>query len=172
MQHPPEKVRLFFSRSDSLDYLALRPLSHIAANWEATWDGNSYRPEVDSFAADLNVVIEAIAQSPRPKEYHDHEDNIIRKLQNIGWPIQKKGKLWITKDYQHLLEQGAFDDKDQFNLISSAAGRTHAALDRANQQHFDEMDDRHQWMISGIISIIIYHRYADRSSLLKNSTED
>jgi hypothetical protein len=170
-QHPQDAVRRFFARSDWLDRMVLRPLSHIAPNWEVGWDdeGNHYRLEPFSFAADLNEVIGLIATCPWPLKYHHHEDALAeRVVRNLKWPIQKKGNRWVGADYEAILEQGAFRDLDQKNLIAAAAGRVHAALDYA-QSHFDEMEDGHLYMLSALVAIIIYHRHASGESLLVDS---
>ncbi len=83
-RHSPEAVRAFFSRSDLLDRIALRPLSHIASNWELRWDGAKYEHEPNSFAEDLNILIETVISSPRPINYHDYEDIIAKMQANIG----------------------------------------------------------------------------------------
>ncbi|MES0178984.1 hypothetical protein NKJ86_10340 [Mesorhizobium sp. M0025] len=89
--HPPELVRQFFARSDYLDTMVLRPLSHITMNWEASWDGETYSPEAGSFAGDLNEIIEQIAVSARPDRYHDNEDKLAeRVIAELRWPIPEK----------------------------------------------------------------------------------
>jgi hypothetical protein len=163
--HSADGISSFFSRSDDLDYLVLRPLSHIAPNWEATWTGAEYEPESGSFAADLNTIIALISDTPSPKRYHDNEDTLAeRVMKENGWPIQKKGKLWIGADYQSILEQGSFADLEQQDLIIAASGRVHAAI-KFGQNHFDEMEDAHKNMLAGLLTIIIYHRSCDGTSL-------
>ena len=163
--HPSETLRAFFAQSDCLDYMVLRPLSHIAANWEATWDVDRYELEIDSFAGDLNEIIEQIAIAPRPARYHDNEDRLAeRVVTELKWPIQKKGHLWIGADYQSILEQGAFRDVGQGELAIAAAGRVHMAMDYG-QTHFDEMDEAHMTMLAALMTIMIYHRDCDGSSI-------
>tara|TARA_R110002167_G_scaffold200127_1_gene403486 strand:+ start:20117 stop:20635 length:519 start_codon:yes stop_codon:yes gene_type:complete len=168
LTHSPRKIRKFFAQSEWLDRACLRPLDHIAPNWETIWDDEvrRYVPEYGSFAADLNAVIEQIATSVRPRRYHDHEDRLVeRQVRRSNWPIQKRGHRWVGADYAAILEQGAFGDIAQMDLILAAAGRVHAALDH-RQIHFDKMEEAHCHMLSAIISIIIYHRCCDGSSLL------
>lgn len=45
-------VENFFFKSELLDYLALRPLSHIKGNWDLTYDGieHFFTTEDNSFA--------------------------------------------------------------------------------------------------------------------------
>ncbi len=161
-QHSADSVRAFFASSSWLDQLVLRPLSHIAPNWEVRWDEGlkRYRPEVGSFAEDLNRVAELVATCQRPLKYHEQEDilaeNVVRELK---WPVQKKNGRWQGEEYAAVLEQGAFDDLDQRNLIAAAVGRVHAALD-VGQKHFDDMEDGHFYMLATLLSIIIYHRYS------------
>lgn len=165
--HSAEAVKAFFAHSDYLDRMVLRPLSHITTNWEAHWDGEEYAPEHDSFAADLTATIDLIAKSPRPLRYHDNEDELAKRvIEDLKWPIQKKKGRWEGADYPSILEQGAFKDFEQKNLLSSAAGRVHAALD-FGQKHFDEMEDGHMVMLSAVMTIIIYHRYSEGSSLIQ-----
>jgi len=87
-------------------------------------------------------------------------------LHELKWPIQKKGNFWIGADYPSILEQGGFRDLDQKNLIAAASGRVHAALNYG-QPHFDGMEAGHRHMLAALITIIIYHRYCDGSSLLQ-----
>lgn len=166
--HTPDDVRRFFAQSDWLDRMVLRPLSHIARNWEARWDNEDrrYRPEPFSFANDLNQVVELVAICPRPSNYHNNEDALVeRVVLDIKWPLQKKGRRWIGVDYAALLERGGFRDLDQRNLVAAAAGRVNAALDHG-QTHFDNMEDGHLYMLAALLSIIIYHRHSSGTSLL------
>lgn len=158
-------IRNFFAWSTWLDHITLRPLSHIAPNWELIWDHETkrYAPEADSFAEDLNAVIELIAKCPAPSSYHDHEDVIAKRLKDLGWPIQKKGTRWIGADYAVILEKGGFDDFEQKDLISAATGRVYAAL-HYSQKHFDEMEMGHLNILAAIITIIIYYRFSDGKS--------
>jgi hypothetical protein len=165
------EIRGFFRWSICIDQYVLKPLSHIAGNWEAEWDheGDRYAPEASSFTDDLNQVIELVAACPRPLRYHDHEDLLAEQaVRESKWPIGKQGSRWVGADYLGLLERGAFGDLDQRNLIAAAAGRVHAALDR-QQKHIDQMEDRHRYMLAALLSIIIYHRHCSGKSLV---TED
>jgi hypothetical protein len=153
--------------------MVLRPLSHIAPNWEIRWAHGEgrYRPEPGSFAEDLNQVIELVALCPRPLKYHDSEDSIAeRVVTELKWPIQKRNGRWIGADYATILEQGAFSDVNQQQLVTAACGRVHAALDYG-QSHFDEMEDAHVHMLSALLSIIIYHRYSDHTALLTDEED-
>lgn len=165
VSRPAEVMRAFFAKSDYLDYMVLRPLSHITSNWEAVWKAGRYELETDSFAGDLNEIIDQIAISPRPGRYHDNEDRLAERVVNeLKWPIQKKGGRWIQADYQSILEQGAFRDVGQKELAIAAAGRVHMAQDYG-QTHFDEMDDAHMTMLAALMTIMIYHRDCDGSSV-------
>ena len=172
--HAPDDIRDFFARSDCLDYLVLRPLSHIATNWETYWDDETwrYKPEPLSFADDLNQVIELMATSPRPAKYHINEDVVVeRVLHELKWPVQKKGGRWVGADYPSMLERGGFRDLDQKNLIAAATGRVHAALD-FGQAHIDVMEAGHRHMLTALLTIIIYHRYCYGTSLLREEKAD
>ncbi len=161
-----EDVREFFAWSEGLDYWVLRPLSHITLNWEVSWDhGNGrYAAETDSFAEELNVVIDLIAACPAPVRYHDNEDQLAQwVLRDLGWPIQKKGSRWIGADYASILEQGGFADLDQQELTSASSGRVRAAITHG-QSHVDQMEDGHRTVLTALITIIIYHRLCDGTS--------
>lgn len=161
-------VRAFFANSTLLDHEVLRRLSHIAGGWEADWDpvAQRYVPEPNSFAADLNVVIELVASSERPGRYHDHEDLLAEQTKrDLKWPIEERGGRWFGEDYGFVLEQGAFSDWDQQSLVAAAAGRVRAALDRG-QAHFDDMEERHRLMVSDLLATTIYHRHCQGTSLL------
>jgi hypothetical protein len=174
--YTPEQIRGFFAKSDLLDRMTLRPLSHITLNWEATWDPekHQYTPEENSFVADLNTVIDLLATYERSSHYHEHEDTLAEHtLRELRWPIQKKGGRWIGADYQAILEQGAFSEFGQEKLIAAATGRVHAAMD-FGQLHFDDMEEGHLNMLAGLITIIIFHRDCDGSSLrvVKNTATE
>ena len=157
------QVRAFFAQSDYLDYLMLRPLSHIASNWELTCDAEAseYKPESESFARHLNGVIREISETVPPKRYHDNEDRLAEFLVvNLNWPIKKVGGRWIGDDYDFILEQGGFSDADQKNLVEAATGRVYAALKR-NQDSFDEMEEGHRRMLGAVMTILLYHRGND-----------
>lgn len=157
----PEKVRDFFANCESLDYLVLRPLDHIASNWDLRWDfaDEKYIQEDDSFAQLLNVLIEEMASTTPPIRYHDNEDRLAEFVRDgpLKWPINKVKNRWIGMDYQPILQAGAFDDIDQSNLVSAATGRVWAAITR-QQIHFDDMEESHQRMLGAVISIVVYQR--------------
>jgi hypothetical protein len=159
--HSPDDVRAFFAWSDGvLDRAVLRPLSHITLNWELTWNHTTkcYEPEDDSFASLLNKTIDELAETEPPARYHDNEDRLAHYLiETLGWPIRKERGRWIGADYDSILEQGGFEDIDQSELLQAAAGRIHAALDRA-QRHFDDMEESHQRMLATVLTVILYHR--------------
>ena len=150
----------FFFRSDLLDHMVLRPLSHIKANWELTWDGGTHEciPEEDSFCASLNQLITELDQTSPPSRYHDNEDCLAQYVLNtMKWPIKKVGSRWIGAEYESILEQGGFEDLDEKNLILAAAGRIAAAKKRG-QCHYDDMEESHRKMLAAVLSIILYHR--------------
>lgn len=169
-----DQVRDFFAQSEGLDYWVLRPLSHITLNWETCWDpvARRYEPEPESFAEDLNVVVDLIARCPPPRRYHDHEDVLAeRVIRELHWPIQKKGSRWIGADYAAILENGAFRDFDQQDLISAASGRVHAAF-KHGQGHVDDMEDGHRVMLAALMTIILYQRLSDGTSCFTEAQPD
>lgn len=154
-------MKAFFANSDGiLDHQVLRPLSHIAANWEISWDDNaqSYESEDDSYASALNQMIEDIADTAPPAKYHDSEDRLAEYVvARLRWSIRKVGGGWVGADYDAILEQGGFQDIDQADLTLAATGRIHAALTRG-QKHFDDMEESHRRMLGAVLTIILYHR--------------
>ena len=143
--------------------MVLRPLSHVAGNWELTWDPHSqqYEEEEGSLAAVLNRTIIDISETAPPTQYHDNEDRLAENvISQLGWQIRKEGARWVGEDYDWIIEQGGFDDIDQIELLNAAAGRVHAALDRG-QLHFDDMEESHRRMLAAVISVILYHRSGD-----------
>lgn len=157
---PRETVKNFFGWSDLLDHDVVRPLWHIKANWELTWDHSAkqYEPEEDSFAKQLNQMIDDIADTAISSSYHENEDVIANHLASRpGSKIVKKNGRWIGADYGFILEQGAFDDINQAELLTSAIGRISAAIE-FNQLHYDDMEQGHRLMLADILTIILYHR--------------
>ena len=101
-----------------------------------------------------------------PQRYHDHEDRLGEFVKDrLKWPVRKVGNRWVRDDYGilrgddyiALLEQGGFDDEAEAQLVLAAAGRIKAALDQG-QNHFDAMEESHQRMLAGVLSVILYHR--------------
>lgn len=150
----------FFHNSDLLDYLVLRPLSHITLNWELDWNSETecYEDEPRSFAALLNTVLSELETTEIPLEYHVNEDAIAQNvLDRLNWSISKKGKRWIGADYSSILEQGAFGDIDQQNLMIAAKGRIEAAK-KFGQNHFDDMEEGHRKVLSQLLTIVLFQR--------------
>lgn len=155
-----ESIRSFFSNSDILDYIVLRPLSHINLSWEIRWDPdkNEYFEDEETFAQILNTLIREIAESSVPQKYHDNEDVLAEYvIEHLKWKIKKVKGRWIGADYESILTQGGFNDIDEENLIKAAAGRIAAAI-KFNQLHFDEMEEGHKKLLGSVLTIIIYHR--------------
>ena len=153
-------VKDFFAKSEFLDYLVLRPLSHINGNWELTWDNNKeeYEKEEDSFAGKLNDLILELARTTPSANYHDNEDNLVKYVnEHLNWSLNKVGKRWEGENYEMILEQGGFHDINETELVQAATGRIHAALNRG-QFHFDVMEESHQKILANILCSIIYHR--------------
>jgi hypothetical protein len=153
-------VEKFFFKSELLDYLVLRPLSHIKGNWDLTYDGKEhfFTPEENSFAEEINQLLIDLNNSIPPNSYHDNEDCLAEYVKaNLNWNIEKNGSQWEGAEYKLILEQGGFDDSDQQNLLVAAAGRIKVAIDY-NQLHFDDMGRGHQNILAYVLSIILYHR--------------
>lgn len=155
-----EMIKSFFYNSHDLEWIVLRPLSHIKPNWELTWDNtnNLYLIEKDSYAEQLNHLINEITKTNPPKRYHDNEDILAENITKaLNWQIIKKGKRWIGEDYKSILEQGEFNDINEQNLILAAVGRIHAAIN-LGQRHFDDMEEPHKIILASVLAIILYHR--------------
>lgn len=153
-------MKSFFRKSDWLDRMSLRPLSHIRHNWELTWDdaNDRYLHESDSYAELLNNLIDELGTVNPPAKYHDNEDRLAEYTRDhLGWPIRKVSGHWVGADYQSILEQGGFDDVSEKDLMLAAAGRIKAAQVRG-QNHFNEMEEGHQSMLAAVLAIILYHR--------------
>lgn len=161
-------VRDFFEQSDWVDHQVLRQLSHIRPNWELTWDsvGRRYEPEEDSYADLLNELILELDGVAPPLRYHDNEDQLGEYVKTrLNWGIRKVGSRWVGKDgkpldpdgYIVMLEQGAFEDRDERDLVAAAAGRIQAAIVRG-QTHFDQMERSHQYLLAGVLAAVLYHR--------------
>lgn len=156
--YTPAAVRAFFMQSEFLDHLVLRPLSHIRPNWETTWDDEleAYAVEENSFAAELNMLVEALAQTQAPARYHDSEDRLAQfAINNLKWPLYKKNGRWFGANYEFILESGSLSDADRKELLLAAAGRIQAALARG-QAHIDEMEESHRRMLGAVLCIAIY----------------
>ncbi len=153
-------IKDFFDNSMDLDWMVLRPLDHIKANWELTWDhvNSIYFTEDESYAEQLNFLIFELNQANPPKKYHLNEDALAEYVKKeLGWEIEKKGNRWIGTDYPLLLEQGGFHDIYEKNLILAAAGRIQTAI-KLGQTHFDEMEESLKKILASVLSIILYHR--------------
>jgi hypothetical protein len=155
-----DEIKDFFANSELLDYLALRPLSHINGNWELIWDieKEEYEREEDSFAGKLNDLILELARTTPPTKYHENEDKLAEYVKkHLNWSVNKVGNRWEGEDYQVILEQGGFHDINENELVKAATGRIQAALDRG-QFHFDDMEESHRKILGGVLCIILYHR--------------
>ncbi|GHY52645.1 hypothetical protein VCSRO70_3444 [Vibrio cholerae] len=150
-------MRKFFENCDYFERLVTKPLYYIKHEYELNWlDGKLIESE-DSFACYLNQLFDELDNVVAPEYYHQYED-IIAKYCELDEPtIRKKGKLWVGQDYGWIIENGAYDDIDQENLVLAIAGRVKAAQ-RFHQNTFDEMEERHRVMLSELIQCFIYHR--------------
>lgn len=150
----------FFANSYLLDYMVLRPLSHLNISWELTWDfdNQEYEREEGTFASILNDLITEFSITVTPAKYHDNEDCLaIYVKQSLNWHIFKEKGRWKGFDYDSILEQGGFNDINEINLVQAAIGRIMASIDRG-QNHFDDMEESHKRILASIMTIIVYHR--------------
>jgi hypothetical protein len=150
----------FFAKSSYLCHDILRPLSHINDCWDLTWDSDEgkYDEEEDTYATLLNTLLCELTITSSPARYHDNEDRLAEYvIGHLHWPIYKVGNRWEGMDYELILEQGAYEDLNEQNLILAAAGRIRAAKIR-NQKHFDSMEPSHRKMLGAVLSIVLYHR--------------
>ena len=155
-----KRIKDFFAKSELLDYMVLKPLSHINMCWELTWcsEKNEYEREEGTFASLLNDLIIELSTTVPPNKYHDNEDCLAEYVnQSLNWNICKQGARWVGADYNSILEQGGFKDINEQNLVQAAAGRIKVAIDK-RQNHFDDMEDTHKEILATIMTIIIYHR--------------
>lgn len=131
-----QEITKFFANSDLLDFMVLRPFSHINTSWELTWnsEANEYEREEGTFAPLLNDLITELSTSVPPTKYHDNEDCLAECVkESRNWNIYKEGKRWFGDDYVSILEQGGFKDINEGNFVQAARGRIEAAL--GNGQH-------------------------------------
>ena len=150
----------FFANSALLEYFVTKPLSHIRNNWELTWNEETkcYEIEEDSYANDLNLLIQEIKNTPIPNSYHVNEDLLAEYVKNkLGWPIYKEGNRWICDDYRAIIDQGAFSPNGVANLLQAIAGRVSAARNHG-QMHFDDMEQGHRLILGFAMATILYVR--------------
>lgn len=166
-----ESAKGFFADSAYLDYAALRPLSHVAPNWELTWDSSmgEYEAEEGSLAAHLNVLIEQVARSVPPTDYHSHENRLAQLYARVGggrFHLSKSGKLWIDSQTNkptskemvgHMIEQASSGSDDVPDLVLACAGRVATAM-RFGVRHFDDLDDGHLAMLAVLIAVVLFRR--------------
>jgi hypothetical protein len=157
----------FFSNSDLLDYMVLRPLSHIMPNWELRrGDGDGlFLEEEDSFAGLFNQLIDELEKVTPPLRYHDHEDRLAEFVkERFKKDLKKIGMRWEGEDYRIILQDGGFGDADQKDMVLAVAGRIKAAIDR-KQLQFDDMEKSHRYMLAVILTLILYHRADEYKSM-------
>lgn len=161
----------FFANSAWLDYAVLRPIRHVAGNWELTWDSQSekYEVETDSLGDHLNVLMYDIATSTPPINYHHHENKLAilyDGIKNGHFKLNRPKKLWIdtttnspaSKDMVgHMLEQASCGHFDVPDLVLSAAGRVATSM-RHGVSHFDDLDEGHFEMLAIIMADILFRR--------------
>lgn len=159
----PQRMTSFFANSSYLARDVLRPLSHIMACWELSWDfkREKYLEEEGSYAALLNELLKELGIVTPPARYHGSEDRLAEYvIEHLKWPISKVGGRWVGADYDSVIEQGAFHDLNERDLILAAAGRIRAARIRGQKQ-YDDMEPSHRCMLAAVLSIILFRRTPD-----------
>lgn len=154
-------IKDFFSNSEELDIYVTKQLSHIAPNWELTWDDENekYQDEDNSFASMINSLFDDLEEIEILENYHEKEDIVAEYVNTfLNWAIYKEGKKWIGAEYRSILEQGSFHDFNQVNLMLAVVGRVSKAL-LSGQCGFDYMEDGHKKALGDILAIILYHRW-------------
>ena len=165
-----ENVLAFFDQSVQLDYAALRPLSHVMSNWELmrSKDGDPlFEEEEDSFAAHLNVLIDQIAATAPPSDYHMFENQIACGYEGaIRGRYSLTGKLWydsqtgqpIEKDaVGNMMEQASCGSDDIPGLVYAAAGRVATAMSYGTE-NFDDFDRGHMEMLAIDLMTVLFRR--------------
>lgn len=165
-----DSVRAFFRRSDWLDGTTLRPIRHVAPNWELITgddDGLLFEEEEDSLAAHLNVLIDQIVAVDPPTDYHAFENHIAGQYDGvINGRYYLKDKLWFNSktgkpvkkdDVGHMMEQASCGSDDIPELVHSAAGRVATAM-AYGKSHFDDLDTGHMEMLAVVMMTILFRR--------------
>lgn len=165
-----EDILTFFYRSDQLDYTTLRPLSHVMCNWELTSSESGdplFEEEEDSYAAHLNVLIDEIAATSPPSDYHAFENQIAAEHNGaIEGRYFLKGGLWYDNetsqliqkdDVGHMMEQASSAWDDIPELVLATAGRVATAM-RHGVMEFDDLDQGHMEMMAIDLMTILFRR--------------
>lgn len=165
-----ESILGFFYRSDRLDYTTLRPLSHVRSNWELVGSESGdplFEEEEDSYAENLNVLIDEIAAASPSYDYHKLENQIAADYTDaINGRYFLKGTLWHDKqtgqpiqkdDVGHMMEQASSGSDDVPGLVLAAAGRIATAMSYS-VGNFDDLDRGHMEMLAIDLMTILFRR--------------
>lgn len=165
-----DAVLAFFYKSDQLDYATLRPLSHVMSNWEligSECGDPLFEEEEDSYAAHLNVLIDEIAATTPPSDYHRFEEQIAAEYTDaINGRYFLRGKLWHDKqtgrpidkdDVGNMMEQASSGLGDVPGLVLAAAGRIATAMSYG-VANFDDLDRGHMEMLAVDLMTILFRR--------------
>lgn len=162
MRHPTYAE--FLGNSDWLDHETTHKLDHIFPNWELTWDfeRERYVEEPDSFAALVNALIDELEAIGTTLSYHQNEDALAEYVRDVlHEPVTKQGNRWLLDGsadrYDELLERGGLGDVGQRMLVAAIAGRIQAAISHG-QNHFEEMEQRHQRILAWAITSVLFYR--------------
>jgi len=159
----------FFGHSDLLDRMTLRPIMHVAPNWELTPSDDNllYEEEEDSLAAHLNILIHRIAKTDPPTDYHALENKIASEYEdarNARYYI--KNRLWYDRntddpikkdDVGHMMEQASCGSDDVAELVEAAAGRVAIAMHHGISK-FDDLDQGHMEMLAIVMMTVLFRR--------------
>jgi hypothetical protein len=159
----------YFAQSEMLDYTVLRPLDHVFGNWELIWDSAEYkyRPEEDSFADHINILIQEIASSIPPDNYHYYENKLAEMYDAVKrgeLKLDNSGKIWInastgcrvSKEWVgHMIEQSRSGSDSLPDLVLAASGRVAASM-KHGISHFDELDHGHMEMLAIVMMVILF----------------
>lgn len=160
-------VKSFFQNSTDLYTCVLKKICHIKQQFMLEWNETTqkYIGGFNSFANELNSLIEELDLIDVPDYYHDNEDILAEFVRDrLGWNIYKVGRFWKwndndenKSDYYAIIEQGGWYDAEQKNLLEAVAGRIKAAQ-HFGQTNFNEMEEGHKVMLGYILATILYHR--------------
>ncbi len=117
----------------------------------------------------MNVLIQEIASSHPPDDYHSYENNLASlysEVKNGRYKIDPSSKLWINTSTNspvsidtlgHMIEQGSSNHYDVLNLVLAAAGRVAGAM-KNKKSHFDNQDSGHMEMLAVVMTTILFRR--------------
>lgn len=147
----------FFSNSQQLDILVLKPLGKIHPNWLLDWDEKKQRyvQEPNYFAFQINYLIDCIQAAPFSINYTHRQHQLINYL--IIHPSPKT-VFGLNQYYLILLKNGFYIDKWGQDLISLLATLVNR-LQHTGFIHFDQLDGKTQKITALLMSLILFDWY-------------